>query len=178
MAKFDLNSQGNKNIQTTFRYEVVFPTVGELGLSDQLTGYCTSAQLPKAMQEAIIWHQPFGMQNHQAGKRTIEPVQLEFVVPSTNEGGTNMYNMLSMWCHSTYDLNTGLSTGKGRYAVDGVKIVLKNELGIAQHTFELLRAFPTQVDYGTVSSEGSELLRVSMTLIYDNFKRNNSSITI
>lgn len=174
MAKYDLRSQGNTNIQTTFRYEIKFPARTDLGLTDSLTVYCTSSQLPKAMLEAIVWHQPFGMKNHQAGVRTVQPVPIEFVVP-TGKGQMNIYNMLNLWCHSTYDLNRGTNIGKGRYAVDGIQILLKNELGATEHTFELIRAFPTDVEFGTVSSEDNSPLKASMTLIYDNFKHNRNS---
>jgi hypothetical protein len=179
MAKYSLDQTGSKNLLTTFRYEVTFPNsgnAGSIGMNDQLTCFCTSAQLPKAMQEAIVWNMPFGMQNHQAGVRTVEPISLEFVVDSDNSGGTNMYNLLSFWCNSTFDLNTGLNKGKGKYAMDGIRITVKKEDGTTAHSFELLRAFPTTVEYGTVSSESKELLKVSMTLIYDNFKRNNGTI--
>jgi hypothetical protein len=111
-----------------------------------------------------------GMQNHQAGKRTVQPVKLEFVIPT--EGVGNAYQMLESWCTSTYDLNTGVSTGKANYAVDGIEIRLVGEDDIIKHRFTLLRAQPTDVEYGTVTSEGNELLKVSMTLTYDNYKYN------
>jgi hypothetical protein len=171
MAKFDLISTGNTNIQTTFRYEVHFPSSSQLGIEESIAAYNTSSQLPSASGEPIVWYLPMGMQNHQAGRRTVKPIPLEFVVPSSSIG--NAYNMLEKWCTSTYDLNTGTNKGKGNYAVDGIQIKLKGEDGVTKHTFTLKRAFPTDVEYGTVNSEGNELLKVSMTLIYDRYEYDN-----
>ncbi len=166
MAKHDLRSTGKTNIHTTFRYEIFFPAIPELKLTDDVTAYCTSSQLPKAIGEAITWHLAMGMQNHQAGKRTVQPIPLEFVIPSGDDKA-NVYEMLETWCTSTFNLNTGTNIGKGNYSVDGIEIRLKAEGDVIKHRFRLLRAFPTDVDYGTVNSEGNELLKVSMTLIYD-----------
>ncbi len=175
MALFDLRSQGARNIQTDFRYELIFPSISSLGLSDSLSVYCTSASLPKASQSFLAWFMQFGKKNHQAGKRETEEIQLEFVVPTGTGTAINIFNMFQLWLNSTFDLNTGYNTGKGNYAVDGVKIVLHNELGVAEHTFELLKAFPTQVDYGTVKSESNDLFKVTMNLIYDDYKHNRNS---
>ena len=171
MASFNLISNGNVNIQTTFRYEVKFPEgMANGALTDSITVYCTSAQIPKAIQTAIDWHTPMGMISHQAGKRPVEPIALEFVVPTATDIGSDVYRMMSAWCNATFDLTTGINTGKGNYAVDGIQIILKNGSGEATHTFTLFRAFPTTVEFGTVSSEGAELLKASMTLTYDYFK--------
>jgi hypothetical protein len=151
MAKFNLDATGNTNIQTTFRYEVYFPANSELGLNDSITAYNTSTTLPKAVGDILTWHLPMGMQNYQAGKRTVQPVQLEFVIPSDSTG--NAYQMMETWCDATFDLNTGTNKGKGRYAVDGIQIRLKGEDEIVKHRFTLKRAQPTDVDYGTVGSE-------------------------
>lgn len=169
MAKFNLKQTGNTNIQTSFRYEVFFPT-NVVGTNDEITGYNTSSQLPKANGEPITWHMPMGMKNFQAGKRTVEPVSLEFVIPS--EGVGNAYQMFETWGENIYDLNTGVNTGKATYAIDGIQIRLIKENGVVAHRFTLLKAQSTTLDYGTVTSEGNELLKVNMTLIYDNYKYN------
>jgi len=171
MAEFNLIRNGNTNIQTTFRYELKFPAGAVDGaLNDSITVYCTSAQLPKAMQNAIDWHAPMGPVAHQAGKRPIEPISLEFVVPENTDLASDVYRMISTWQNSGFDLITGHNTGKANYAVDNIQIILKNGAGDAVHTFSLFRAFPTSVEFGTVSSEGTELLKASMTLTYDYFK--------
>ena len=174
MAEFNLISSGNVNIQTTFRYQLTLPAGAANGaLNDNLSVYCTQAQLPKAMQNAIDWHAPMGVVSHQAGKRPIEPIMLEFVVPEATDISSDIYRMLSVWCNSTFDLTTGFNIGKANYSVDNLQIALQNGQGEAVHTFSVFRAFPTTVEYGTVSSEGTELLKVSMTLTYDYFKLDN-----
>ncbi|MFA6358805.1 MAG: phage tail protein [Candidatus Omnitrophota bacterium] len=171
MSQFNLIANGNVNIQTTFRYEVKFPSGAANGaLNDSITIFCTSAQIPKAIQNAIEWHAPMGVVSHQAGKRPIEPISLEFVVPAASDIANDVYRMMSAWCHTTFDLTTGFNTGKANYAVDNIQIILKDGSGNPVHTFSLFRAFPTSVEFGTVNSEGSELLKASMTLTYDYFK--------
>jgi hypothetical protein len=181
MSNFDLKSTGNTNLQTTFRFEIFFPQNTALGIYDSITTYSASVQIPKAFRDAIIWNMPMGMQNHQPGKGTVQPIQTEFFVP-TNAGGTSgsvlnnsskpdygIYNMLEAWSNAVYNLNDGTSLGKSGASMDGIKIMLKDESGKPRHTFTLLRSFPTEVDYGTASSESSDLLKVSCTLIYDNY---------
>jgi hypothetical protein len=162
MAEFNLMANGNTNIQTTFRYEVQFPAGAANGaLTDSITIYCTSAQLPKANQTPIEWHAPMGVISHQAGKRPIEPISLEFVVPAASDTANDVHRMISAWCNTTFDITTGKNIGKANYSVDGGNIV---------RTYELFRAFPTSVEFNNVSSESSELLKATMTLTYDYFK--------
>lgn len=171
MAEFNLIASGQTNIQTTFRYEVSFPAGAANGaLTDAITVYCTSAQLPKANQTPIEWHAPMGVVNHQAGKRPIEPITLEFVVPAASDTANDVHRMISAWCHTTFDITTGKNIGKANYSVNGLKIMLKDGSGSVIRTYELFRAFPTSVEFNTVSSESSELLKASMTLTYDYFK--------
>lgn len=171
MAEFNLISNGSTNIQTTFRYEVKFPSGAANGaLRDSISIYCTSAQLPKAIQNMIEWHAPGGTISHQAGKRPVEPISLEFVVPASTQLADDVYRMISAWCNTTFDLTTGFNKGKANYAVDNVQIILKDGMGNPVHTFSVFKAFPTSVEFGTVNSEGTELLKASMTLIYDYFK--------
>ena len=172
MAHFSLLSNGNTNIQTAFRYQLNFPTIAAVGgtLNDGCTVYCVSAQIPRASQTPIEWHAPMGVISHQAGKRVIEPITLEFLVPASTADADNVYKILSTWYHSTFDLTTGVNLGKSNYAVDNVELVLLDQAGNAVHTFTLFRAFPTTAEFGTVNSEGTDLLKVSMTLTYDYFK--------
>ena len=169
MANFDLKRAGNLALQTVFRYEIVFPsTSSELGISDDITGYCKSAALPRANGEPITWNLPMGPKSYQAGKRTVQPIALEFVVPAGNT--INAYSMFENWCGSTFNLNDGTNKGKAKYSVDGIIIKLKDEQGIDRHKFTLYKAQPTEVDYKSVNSEGNEVLDFSITLIYDNYK--------
>ena len=127
MANFDLKASGNTNLQTSFRFEVFFPS-SVTGTNDIVSAYCISSQIPKATGEPIPWHMPMGMINHQAGKRTIQPVQLEFVIPEDSTG--DAYTMLETWCPATYDLNTGTNIKKAQYAVDGVEVRIKGGAGL------------------------------------------------
>jgi hypothetical protein len=77
MANFDLKRAGNLSLQTVFRYEIVFPSiVTELGITDDITGYCKSSALPRANGEPITWNLPMGMKAYQAGKRTVQPIAM------------------------------------------------------------------------------------------------------
>lgn len=174
MAKFNLDQTGNTNIQTDFRFEVIFGSGNSsLGVSDNITGYCTSAQLPKASLEALVWHLPMGMQNHQAGRASIQPISLEFVV--SGDQINSAYAMFEKWRNAGYNLNTGKSKGKAGYSIDNMQIILRGEDNSARHTFKIKRAFATDFEYGTVSSESGQLLKVSMTLVYDNYEVNGIS---
>lgn len=172
MAQFNLISNGNSNIQTVFRYELKFPTPTAVKgqLQDTLSIYCTSAQIPKASQTPIDWHAPMGVISHQAGKRVIEPIALEFVVAADSTQAVNIFTMMSTWYNTTFDLTTGYNLGKANYAIDNVQLLLKDGSYNTVHTFSLFRAFPTTAEFGTVSSEGTELLKATMTLTYDYFK--------
>ena len=72
--------------------------------------------------------------------------------------------------YATYNLNTGTNKGKLNYCTDGITIKLKGEDDSVKYMFRLLRAQPTEINYGTVSSEGNDLLKVTCTLVYDNFE--------
>ena len=167
MANFNLQATGNTNIQTNFRYQVIFPTQPQVGMSDNVTAFCTSAQLPKANGETIPWNMPMGMVNNQAGKRKTQPIQLEFVCDT--DSIANAHALFDTWGTASYNINTGVNLSKANYAVDGVMIQLLDENGDVLRTFTMLRAQPTDMDFGTVTSEGNELLKVSCTLIYDNY---------
>lgn len=85
MANFQLSQTGNTDIQTAFRFRLNVATQSnssELGLNNKISAYIISTDLPSATGEPIVWSLPGGMQNHQAGKRTIKPINLEFVIPS------------------------------------------------------------------------------------------------
>jgi hypothetical protein len=171
MSNFKLRETGGTNIQTTFRFELAIapdPNNSALGLTDAITAYIQSTDLPSATGEPIIWSLPGGMKNHQAGKRTIKPISMEFVIPTGSTG--SIYKVLEKWGNATYDLNTGVNTGKGRYTSDGVSIKIKGEDDQPRYIFRLLKAQPTEVSYGTVNSEGNELLKVSCTWVYDNYE--------
>lgn len=175
MARFKLSDTAQTDIQTTFRYEVVILTNDEAaqinGIQDSIVGYALSAELPCAPGEPIAWYMPMGMRNWQAGKRQTKEISLSFVVP-TNDAlqRKSIYYMLETWGNSTYNLNRGTNRGKALYCSDSIYIRLRTELDAVAYSFQLLRAQPTTVNYGTLSSEGNELVQVDMTLVYDNYK--------
>jgi len=168
MTNFTLAQTGGTDIQTTFRFELDVVTDSALGIADSITAYIQSTDLPSATGEPIIWSLPGGMKNHQAGKRTIKPINMEFV--TSTDSTSSWYTTLEKWGAATYNLNTGTNKGKQNYCTDGITIKLKGEDNVIKYQFRLLRAQPTEVNYQTVNSEGNELLKVSCTLVYDNYE--------
>lgn len=175
MARFKLSDTAQTDIQTTFRYEVVILTNDEAaqinGIQDSIVGYALSAELPCAPGEPIAWYMPMGMRNWQAGKRQTKEISLSFVVP-TNDAlqRKSIYYMLETWGNSTYNLNRGTNVGKANYCTDSIYIRLRTERDAIAYSFQLLRAQPTSVNYGNLSSEGNELVQVDATFVYDNYK--------
>ena len=176
MANFSLDqTYGNnaKDIQTTFRFEIhIRADESALGLTNDVVGYIQNTDLPAATGEPIIWHLPGGMKNHQAGKRTPRPISMTFVVPTTSTSTSfrgSIYRMLEKWAHATYDLNKGTNIGKKRYCTDAISIVLKGEDDTPQYTFELKAAQVTECNYGSLGSETNDLIKVSCTMVYDNY---------
>ena len=175
MARFKLSDTARTDIAVNFRYEIVILLNDEGAvlnkLQDSIVGYATQAELPCAPGEPIEWYMPMGMRNHQAGKRKTKPIQLEFVVP-TNDAlqRRSTFYMLETWGNNCYNLNRGTNISKSRYCTDGIFIRLRTELDGIAYSFQLLRAQPTDINYGTMNSEGNELVKVSMTLVYDNYK--------
>jgi hypothetical protein len=109
------------------------------------------------------------MKNYQAGKRTIEPITTVFVVPTT-AGQGSIYTLLEKWSKATYDLNTGTNIGKARYCTDGISIYVKGEDDENKYIFRLNRAQVTRCNYGSLSSESNDLIKVSATFVYDNYE--------
>ncbi len=170
--KYNLAATYKTDIQTTFRFEIHIAADAanaQLGLTEDVTGYIQRCDLPTAPGEPIIWHLPGGMKNHQAGKRTIAPVSLEFVVPTT-AGNGSIYRLLEKWAHATYDLDKGTNIGKRNYCTDAITIMLKGEDNTPKYKFRLRRAQVTSCNYGQVSSESNDLIRVSCTFVYDNYE--------
>lgn len=175
MARFKLSDTASTDIATTFRYEIIImntdPAVAHNGLTDNIVGYSTSAELPCAPGEAIEWYMPMGMRNHQAGKRKTKPISLEFVIPTNGaQQRQSVYSMLENWGAHCYDINVGTNHGKSNYCTDGIFIRLRTERDAIAYSFQLLRAQPTECNYGTVNAESSELIKVSATFVYDNYK--------
>ena len=83
------------DLQTTFRFEIGIEADAAnraLGLAEDITGYIQQSDLPSAPGEPITWHLPGGMKNYQAGKRTVSPISMTFVVPTT-AGNGSVYNL-------------------------------------------------------------------------------------
>lgn len=175
MARYNLSDTFGTDIAVNFRYEIVIMAndAGSRinGVQDAIVGYATQAELPCAPGEPIEWYMPMGMRNHQAGKRKTKPISLEFVVP-TNDAlqKQSIFYMLETWGNNCYNLNRGTNVGKANYCTDSIFIRLRTETDGIAYTFQLLRAQPTEVNYGTMSSEGNELVKVSATFVYDNYK--------
>lgn len=175
MARYNLSDTYATDIAVNFRYEIVILTndAGSRlnGVQDAIVGYATQAELPCAPGEPIEWYMPMGMRNHQAGKRKTKPISLEFVIP-TNDAlqKQSVYYMLETWGNNTYNLNRGTNAGKFNYCTDSIFIRLRTEKDGVAYSFQLLRAQPTDVNYGTMNSEGNELVKVSATFVYDNYK--------
>lgn len=183
MANYSLAATGGKDLLTTFRYRIRINTslAGATGLKQEIEAYSNSCDLPSASGSPLTWSMPGGMQNYQAGKRTINPISMTFVV-DTKAGNESIYTVLEHWANATYDLNTGANKGKANYCTDGIYIDILGEdsqMGSVtaqsvKYTFQLLRAQVTQVGNGTLSGESNNLLTVSCQIVYDNFKVFNS----
>lgn len=168
MTKYTLAQTGGTDLQTTFRFQMVVEPYSILGLTERLTAYITETDLPRATGEPIIWSLPGGMKNHQAGKRTIQPINMTFVIPSTSS--SSWYRVFEKWGASTYNLNTGTNIGKSQYCTDGISIEIMGEDDAIKYIFRMLKAQLTDVNYGTLNSETNDLLKVSGTLVYDNYQ--------
>ena len=169
---YTLDMTSKTDIQTTFRFEIYIAADEAnqaLGLTEDITGYIQNCDLPAAPGEPLTWHLPGGMKNYQAGKRTIEPVSMTFVVPTT-AGQGSILTLLEKWAHATYDLNTGTNIGKARYCTDGISIYMKGEDDVVKYIFRMLRAQVTRCNYGTLSSESNDLIKVNATFVYDNYQ--------
>lgn len=172
MSNYNLNATGATDIQTTFRFEIYIAANEAdpaLGLTEDITGYIQSCDLPAAPGEPLTWHLPGGMKNFQAGKRTVRPISMTFVVPTT-AGNGSIYRLLEKWSHATYDLDKGTNIGKGRYCTNGIYIYVKGEDDDVKYTFRLLRAQVTDCNYGSLSSESNDLIKVNCTFQYDNYE--------
>lgn len=179
MAYYDLNQTGGTNIHTDFRFELEVITDTNntaLGLNDKLTAFITQCDLPCAPGSGIAWYMPGGMRNWQAGKRETKDVNLTFVVCSDVK--QSWIRTLQKWGRACYDLNTGNNEGKAGYSVDSITIRVKGEDGITRYLFRMLRAQVTDVNYGTLNSEGNGLLNVTCTIIYDNYEIYDSGNTL
>lgn len=168
MTNFKLSQTGGTDIQVSFRFELDVQPNASLGLTDSITAFITSTDLPSATGEPIIWSLPGGMKNHQAGKRTIKPINMEFV--TSTDSTSSWYTTLEKWGRATYNLNDGTNAGKQNYSYDYLTIKLKGEDDSIKYQFRLLKAQPTDVNYSTVNSEGNDLLKVTCTLVYDNYE--------
>lgn len=171
MGSYSLNETGKTDLQTTFRFEVFIrkdSANAALGLEEDVTGYIQNCDLPVAPGEVITWHLPGGMKNFQAGKRTVQPVSMTFVVPTT-AGNGSIYRLLEKWAAATYDLNKGTNIGKRNYCTDGIYIFVKGEDDEVKYSFQLLRAQVTNCNYGSLASEANDLIRVNCTFQYDNY---------
>lgn len=172
MANYNLDQTGQTDIQTTFRFQIHLAADAAnraLGLTEDVTGYIQRCDLPAAPGDPITWHLPGGMKNFQAGKRTVRQISMEFVVPTT-AGNGSIYTLLEKWAKATYDLNRGTNVGKRNYCTDGISIYLKGEDDTIKYEFRLKRAQVTNCNYGTVSSESNDLIKVSCEFIYDNYE--------
>lgn len=178
-ASYALSQTGATNIHTNFRFELEMmtdPNNATLGINDKLTAFITSCDLPCAPGKAIPWYMPGGMKNHQAGKRETKEISLQFVVCSDVK--QSWIRTLQKWGNACYNLNTGNNAGKAGYSVDGVVIRVKGEDGITRYLFRLLRAQVTDVNYGTLNSEGNELLKIDCKMVYDNYEVYDSNNTL
>ena len=172
MGSYSLEATGKTDLQTTFRFEIYIradAANATLGLTEDVTGYIQNCDLPVAPGEPITWHLPGGMKNFQAGKRTVQPISMTFVVPTT-AGNGSIYRLLEKWAEATYDLNKGTNKGKANYCTDGIYIYVKGEDDTVKYTFHLLRAQVTNCNYGSLSSESNDLIKVNCTFQYDNYE--------
>ena len=172
MGNFRLEQSGIIDIQTTFRFEIFIEadTANQaLGLTNDVSGYIQNCDLPAAPGDPITWHLPGGMKNYQAGKRTIRPISMTFVVPS-KAGNGSIYRLLEKWAQATYDLDKGTNIGKEKYCTSGIYIFVKGEDDTVKYTFRLLRAQVTDCNYGSLGSETNDLIKVSCNFVYDNYE--------
>lgn len=172
MANYKLSQTGGTDIQTTFRFEVHIAADAAntaLGLTEDVTGYIQSSDLPAAPGQPITWYLPGGMKNYQAGQRTVREISMSFVVPTT-AGNGSIYRLLERWSKATYNLNTGMNAGKARYCTSGISIYIKGEDDAIKYKFRLLRAQVTDCNYGNVASESNDLIKVQCSLIYDDYE--------
>ena len=109
------------------------------------------------------------MKNFQAGKRTVRPISMTFVVPTT-AGNGSIYTLQEKWAKATYDLNKGTNYGKARYCTSGIYIKVKGEDDAVKYVFRLLRAQVTDCNYGSLASETNDLIKVNCSFIYDNYE--------
>lgn len=170
--KYSLDQTGVVDIQTTFRFEIEIKADAansRLGLTEDVTGYIQNCDLPAAPGAPITWHLPGGMQNFQAGKRTVRPISMVFTVPTT-AGNGSIYKLLEKWAAATYDLNKGTNIGKANYCTDGIYIYVKGEDDEVKYSFRLKRAQVTDCNYGSLSSESNDLIKVNCTFQYDNYE--------
>ena len=172
MANFNLDQTGQTDLQTSFRFFIHIAADNAsqvLGLTEDVTGFIQSCDLPAAPGDPITWHLPGGMKNFQAGKRTVRQISMTFVVPTT-AGHGSIYTLLERWAKATYDLNRGTNAGKRNYCTDGISIWLKGEDDVVKYIFRLKRAQVTDCNYGTTSSEANDLIKVNCSFIYDNYE--------
>lgn len=172
MSNYSLDQTAKTDIQTTFRFDIYIAADeanAALGLTEDVTGYIQNCDLPVAPGDPITWHLPGGMKNFQAGKRTVQPISMTFVVPTT-AGNGSIYRLLEKWADATYNLNRGTNVGKRNYCTSGIYIYLKGEDNDVKYTFRLLRAQVTNCNYGAASSESNDLIKVNCTFIYDNYE--------
>lgn len=182
MANFKLSQTSGIDLLTTFRFAIHIAkddSTTALGLKDDISAYIQQCDLPVAPGDPLIWHLPGGMKNYQAGKRTVQPVNVVFVVAS-NAGQGSVLTLLEKWAGATYDLDTGTNIGKAKYCTDAISIHVKGEgahdsADADKYVFRLLRAQVTSCNYGQLSSEGNDLLKVSATFIYDNYQVTNGA---
>lgn len=170
--KYNLDQTWATDIQTTFRFEIEIKADAansRLGLTEDVTGYIQNCDLPAAPGAPITWHLPGGMQNFQAGKRTVRPISMVFTVPTT-AGNGSIYKLLEKWAAATYDLNKGTNIGKANYCTDGIYIYVKGEDDEVKYSFRLKRAQVTDCNYGSLSSESNDLIKVNCTFQYDNYE--------
>lgn len=175
MARLKLSDTAQTDVAVNFRYEVVILVNDEAAklnhIQDTIVGYASQAEIPCAPGNAIEWYMPMGMRNHQAGKRKTKPVTWEFVVPTTDAlQRQSIYYMLENWGNNCYNLNRGTNVGKANYCTDGLFLRQRTERDGIAYSWQLLRAQPTDLNYGTMNSEGEEIVKVSVTLVYDNYK--------
>ena len=169
---YTLSATSKTDLQTTFRFEIyiaAYEANSALGLTEDISGYIQSCDLPAAPGEPITWHLPGGMKNYQAGKRTTRPISMTFVVPTT-AGNGSVYRLLEKWAEATYDLNKGTNMGKRNYCTSGIYIYVKGEDDDVKYTFRLLRAQVTDCSYGSLASETNDLIKVNATFYYDNYE--------
>lgn len=174
MSNYNLTRSGNKEIQRSFAYEVVLAPDANLGLNDELGAWVTDTDLPTASSEIISVFWAGGAKSHYSGKRVVKPINIEFNLSADYK--TSAIQFLEKWGRSTFSLEDGTNQGKSIYAYDGFKILLKGNDGRTLMVFRLLKAQPDgEMSYGTVNSEGNEVLKANMTLIYDDYRIEDES---